>query len=201
MSHFPQTPPARSRSLDFLRGFLRNPKEVASVIPSSPFLTRRVGECGDVANARVIVELGPGTGVLTRRILDRMPRDGKLIAIEIHRPFARLLEREFDDPRLHVYAGSATEIETALAKVGETRADLVVSGIPFSTLEGGVGRATLEAAKRVLGPEGRFVAYQFRSHVAREAVPVFGPPHTTRSGFWNIPPMKIYVWGQATAAT
>jgi len=184
----------RSRPLDFLLGFLRNPREVASIVPSSRFLTRRVRECGGVERARVVVELGPGTGVMTGPLLERMPAESKLIAIEINPAFAELLRREFADPRLCVYEGSAVDIEVALAKHGAGKADLVVSGIPFSTLDEGVGRATLEAAKRVLAPGGRFVAYQFRSHVAREAEPVFGPPQT-HSGFWNIPPMKIYVWG------
>lgn len=181
-------------SLEFFKGFLKNPKEVASVIPSSRFLTRRVLECGDVANARVIVELGPGTGVLTRETLRYMRDDAKLIAIEINSKFVDLLRQTYPDPHLSVFDGSATQIEEALAKAGETEADLVVSGIPFSTLENGVGRATLEAARRVLSPTGRFVAYQFRSAVRRVAEPVFGPPERTHSGFWNLPPMKIYVW-------
>jgi phospholipid N-methyltransferase len=184
----------RSRPLDFLLGFLRNPREVASIVPSSRFLTRRVRECGRVERAGVVVELGPGTGVMTGPLLERMPPDSRLIAIEINPAFAELLRREFDDPRLSVYEGSAVDIEVALRRHGIERADLVVSGIPFSTLDEGVGRATLEAAKRVLAPGGRFVAYQFRSHVARQAEPVFGRPQT-HSGFWNIPPMKIYVWG------
>jgi len=185
---------ARGRPLDFLLGFLRNPREVASIVPSSRFLTRRVMECGRAERARVIVELGPGTGVLTGPLLQRMPPEGKLIAIEINAAFAELLRREFSDPRLSIYEGSAVDIELALAKQGAEKADLVVSGIPFSTLDAGVGRATLEAAKRVLAPGGRFVAYQFRNHVARQAEPVFGRPQT-HSGFWNLPPMKIYVWG------
>ena len=60
------------QSLEFFKGFLKNPREVGSVIPSSRFLTRRTLECGDIAHARVIVELGPGTGVLTRHALQRM---------------------------------------------------------------------------------------------------------------------------------
>lgn len=189
--------PGNHRSLEFLRGFLRNPREVGSVIPSSRFLTRRIRECGDVANSRVIVELGAGTGAVTQQLLERMPRDGTLVAIEISPVFANLLRHEFDDPRLVIYQGSSTEIEQALAMAGCKHADLVVSGIPFSTLERGVGRATLEAAKRVLRPGGRLVAYQFRSHVERVAEPVFGRPQK-HSGFWNIPPMKIYVWGQSS---
>lgn len=197
--------PARPRastarqSLEFFKGFLKNPREVGSVIPSSRFLTRRTLECGGIGQARVIVELGPGTGVLTRHALERMRPDAKLVAIEISADFVEVLRKELPDPRLHIYHGSATEIEAALAKVGESKADLVMSGIPFSTLEHGVGFATLQAAKRVLGPEGRFVAYQFRSKVKDLGEPVFGARPETHSGFWNVPPMKIYVWRQREA--
>lgn len=183
--------------LEFFKGFLRNPKEVGSVVPSSRFLARRVLECGRVSTARVVVELGPGTGVLTSQILGRMPADAKLVAIEILPEFAELLRSSWSDPRFSVYEGCSADLELALADAGEVQADLVVSGIPFSTLEHGVGRRTLEAAKRVLGENGRFVAYQFRSAVRRIAEPVLGPAET-HSGFWNIPPMKIYVWKRGT---
>ena len=183
----------QNRPIEFFRGFLRNPKEVGSVIPSSRFLTRRVLQCGRVREAQTIVELGPGTGVLTREILERMPVDGQLIGVEISPHFASILESEFPDPRFSVFLGSATEIEKALVESGAEAADLVVSGIPFSTMSSGDGRRTLEAAKRILAPGGRFVAYQFRGHVRRMAEPVFGPGQTV-SGFWNIPPMRIYTW-------
>jgi phospholipid N-methyltransferase len=181
------------RPLQFFKGFLRNPKEVGSLIPSSRFLTRRVLKCGSVSDARVIVELGPGTGVLTREILDRMPADGKLIAVELLPEFVELLERAYPDPRLRIYNGSSADLEKALAEAGEGQADLVVSGIPFSTMERGEGRRTLEAAKRILAPGGRFVAYQFRSAVRRMAEPVFGPAQT-RAEFRNLPPMRVYTF-------
>jgi phosphatidylethanolamine/phosphatidyl-N-methylethanolamine N-methyltransferase len=184
---------AQTRPLEFFKTFLRNPREVGSVIPSSRFLIQRVLRCAEVWRSRVIVELGPGTGVLTREILRRMPPDGKLIVVELMPRFVRLLEREFDDPRLTVFEGSSVQVEEALAKAGETSADLVVSGVPFSTMEVGIGRATLEAAKRVLGPGGRFVAYQFRSRVRELAEPVFGRAET-HNELRNLPPMRVYVW-------
>ena len=192
-------PSTARQSLEFFKGFLKNPREVGSVIPSSRFLTRRTLDCGDIAQARVIVELGPGTGVLTRHALQRMRPDAKLVAIEISSDFVDVLRKELPDPRLYIHHGSATEIEAALGKVGETQADLVMSGIPFSTLENGVGFATLQAAKRVLSRDGRFVAYQFRSKVKDLGEPVFGARPETHSGFWNVPPMTIYVWRQSEA--
>ena len=188
-----------SAPIEFFKSFLRDPKEVGSVIPSSRFLIRRILRCGEVRQAKVVVELGPGTGVLTREILQRMPRDGKLVAVEINRMFVNHLRREFQDRRLTLFEGSSAHLEKALAEAGVEQADLVVSGIPFSTMGRGEGRRTLEAAQRVLGPGGRFVAYQFRSHVRRFAEPLFGPAET-HTAFWNLPPMRIYVWGRDVRA-
>ena len=49
------------------------------------------------------------------------------------------------------------------------------------------------AAREVLQPEGRFVAYQFRSDVRRMAEPLFGPADV-RQEFRNVPPMRVYLW-------
>ena len=98
-----------------------------------------------------------------------------------------------------IFQGSSTDLEEALEQAGESRADLVLSGIPFSTMERGEGFRTLQAAKRILGPAGRFVAYQFRSHVRRLAEPLFGQAEMHR-GLWNLPPMKIYVWRAENSA-
>jgi phospholipid N-methyltransferase len=146
-----------------------------------------------VGSAKVIVELGPGTGVLTGEILRRMRPDAKLVAVEINPDFVDVLRGAYFDPRLLVYQGSAEELEKALIEAKVSQADLVVSGIPFSTLAPSTRRATLEAAQRVLGLGGYFVAYQFRSHVRRFADPVFGPG-AMQHELWNIPPMRVYVW-------
>ena len=66
--------------LEFLRGFLTKPKEVGSIIPSSRFLERRIIRCADVSHAKVVVELGPGTGGTTRALLRAMAPDARLVA-------------------------------------------------------------------------------------------------------------------------
>ena len=97
--------PARSRfllqpdkRLAFLQGFLQHPREVGSIIPSSRFLERRIVRAADIKDARVIVELGPGTGGTTRALLRVMRPDAKLVAIEINPRFAALLAALSDDP-------------------------------------------------------------------------------------------------------
>ena len=66
----------------FLRGFLKNPVMVGSVIPSSKTLIDRMLDPVDWEQARLFVEYGPGVGTFTRPILDRLGPDARLIAID-----------------------------------------------------------------------------------------------------------------------
>jgi phosphatidylethanolamine/phosphatidyl-N-methylethanolamine N-methyltransferase len=187
---------APSRRLEFFKGFLTRPFEVGSVTPSSQILVRQLLRSGVVEQARVVVELGPGTGVVTRGILEALPAAGRLVAIEAHPDFVQLLGRTLSDSRLVVHQGRAEGLEEALASAGESHADTVFSGIPFSTLRPEEAQRTLEAIRRALRPGGRFVAYQVRSQVRRLATPFFGPAQESLV-LRNIPPVRIYTWVKA----
>ncbi len=179
----------------FFRGFLERPQDVASVVPSSRFLERRVVEVAEIASSRRVVELGPGTGGTTRSLLAALPADAKLLAIELHREFARLLEAEGDE-RLTVHCGSALDLVAILAEHGFGAPDVVVSGIPFSTMSPEAGRGIIEAVRAALAPGGKFVAYQVRDRVQQLATPVFGPAQVTLE-LRNVPPMRVYCWRKA----
>lgn len=188
----PASNPDDRHSLAFFRGFLRKPEVVGSVIPSSRFLERRIVEMAELATARCVVELGPGTGGTTRALLRAMPGDGRLLAIELEQDFVELLAG-FADPRLLPRQGSAEAIGRLLADSGLPAADAVISGIPFSTIGDDNGRAVIDAVWESLAPGGRFVAYQFRDRVAQVARPRMGKPEAARE-LRNIPPMHVYCW-------
>lgn len=183
-----------NRSIDFFRGFLRNPGGVGSVIPSSRFLERQILRAAGLESAKCLVELGPGTGGTTARFLEALPADAHLLAIETDGDFVELLRRNITDPRLKVFHGSAEHISDALAQFELPAADAVISGIPFSTIPEPIGQAITASVFNALAPGGRFVAYQFRGHVARRAEHVFGSPEATHAEFLNIPPMRVYRW-------
>lgn len=183
---------SRGHSLAFFLGFIRNPDLVGSVIPSSRFLERRIIETGDVAHADVVVELGPGTGGTTRAILQALPAEGRLLAIEIDPKFAERLRR-IPDSRLLVYTGSAADIRKALDEYGLPSADIVFSGIPFSTMPRELGLSILESVWESLAPGGRFVAYQFRDRVAVLGRKLFGHPEVEMEVL-NIPPTRVFHW-------
>jgi phosphatidylethanolamine/phosphatidyl-N-methylethanolamine N-methyltransferase len=187
-------------SAAFLRGFLERPSEVASVVPSSVVLETRVVHAADVAEARCIVELGPGTGGTTRALLRALPPDGRLLAIDVNPGFCARLKREIDDPRLVVHFGSAEALGETLLQHALPAPDAVVSGIPFSTLPGALAQTIAASIHASLAPGGRMVAYQWRPHVARYLTPHFGPPSTT--WVWrNVPPMRIFRWLKPGADT
>src|SRR5262245_54469801 len=150
--------------LAFLQGFLRKPQQVGSVIPSSRFLERRLVALSGARHARLLVELGPGTGGTTRALLNALPAEGRLLAVELEPRFAAIL-REMNEPRLIVHEGSAEHLLETLRAHGLGAPDAVISGIPFSTMETPLGRRIAKSIHEALDPGGRFVAYQVRGKV------------------------------------
>lgn len=181
-----------TRSIDFFRGFLRSPEQVGSIIPSSRFLERRMINLAGLEEAATAVELGPGTGGTTRAMLNVMAPDARLLTIELDPKFSGILE-SFGDHRLIPHTGSAADLQAVLDHYRLPAPDVIVSGIPFSTMPREVGTAILEAVRDSLGPGGRFIAYQFRGHVGRLGLPILGEPDVEFELF-NVPPMRFYCW-------
>jgi phospholipid N-methyltransferase len=179
----------------FLQQFLKHPRQVGSIIPSSRYMERRVVALAEVANAKTIVELGTGTGGITRAILRAMAPDAKLVGIEINPRFQQLLTR-VQDARLIPHFGSAEHLAEILREHQLPAPDAVISGIPFSTMDPRLGTRILAAIADALAPGGRFVAYQVSAQVARLARPVMGEPRR-QVEFLNIPPMRLYRWDRA----
>lgn len=182
----------RDTTLAFFQGFLRRPQTVGSVIPSSRFLERRILKFADIGRNDTVVELGPGTGGTTRALLNELGPRGRLLSIELDREFIELL-RDIDDPRLIPHHGSAEDISDILKNHGMGEPDVVISGIPFSTMPAETGRKIVREIYNVLPPGKSFVAYQLRDRVAELSTPVFGKPEVSLE-LINIPPMRVYKW-------
>ncbi|MGN6155465.1 MAG: class I SAM-dependent methyltransferase [Sphingomicrobium sp.] len=175
----------------FLRGFLKHPVMVGSVIPSSKVLIERMLKPVDWKNTKLFVEYGPGVGTFTRPVLEKMAEDATLIAIDTNPDFIKYLRKAIHDPRLVPVNGSAADVEAIVKEHGFESADYVLSGLPFSTLPPGVGDAIAQATARVIRPGGAFLVYQFSPKVLD-----FLKPHFARidRGFeWiNVPPATLF---------
>jgi phosphatidylethanolamine/phosphatidyl-N-methylethanolamine N-methyltransferase len=180
-------------SLEFLRGFVRNPAQVGSVMPSSRWLEQRLVRQAGIRDARAIVELGPGTGGTTAALLQAMAPGARLLAIELDPEFHRHLRATCADPRLQLELGSAERIAEFLEAHRLGAPDAIVSGIPFSTMPPAVSDRIAARIAQVLRPGGRFVAYQVRGHVSDFMAPYLGAPDKQ----WemvNVPPVRVFTW-------
>lgn len=177
--------------------FFRQPMLVGSAFPASQHLVDALLDPVDWTKARVVVEYGPGSGPLTRAILTRMPRDSHLLAIEISPHFTRHLRNSIHDPRLLAVTGSAASVDAILKEKGLGSADVIVTGIPFSTMSAGDADTILDASAHILGSEGHMLAYQMRPAIAPMLTQRFADVEHTR--VWrNIPPCHLY-WAHGPA--
>ncbi len=147
----------------FLKRFLRSPFQVASIVPSSKTLIRRVSDKMDHSKPRVIAEYGPGEGCHTREIVRRMHPQSRLMLFELDPHLCGHLTRQFaNDDRISVHNMDCARLPEMLAEKQYGQCDYVVSGIPFSILEKEKKREILENTHASLCPEAHsaFIIYQ-----------------------------------------
>ncbi len=166
-------PTRRGQLLLFAGNFLKHPRMLGSLIPSSRFLIEEVLQAVDWANARVIVEYGPGVGTFTAEVLRRMRPDASLIAIETNTDFVRYLRSSMHDPRLQVVQESALRTDKVLRDLGHVKADYVISGVPLGSMPPELRRGILNTTHSVLDPRGRFLVYQFTTRVLPDLQRIF----------------------------
>lgn len=138
----------------FLRSWLDDPFAVGAVAPSGRPLARMMTR--EVRAGDRILELGPGTGTVTREILARGVSEDELYVLEQCRGFADLLERSF--PRATVVHGDATAGQHDLVPYRGTF-DCIISGLPLVLFNREQKQNLMREAFRWLKPDGAY--YQF----------------------------------------
>lgn len=166
---------------NFVQQFIRNPRMMGSITPSSETLCRTMIASVEWPETLRIAELGAGDGVLTRQILAHMAPDATLDAFEISTALAAKLTA-LDDPRMTVRTCSAEYLN------GEY--DVIFSGLPLLSLPPALREAILRAVFSALGPDGLFVQFQYTS---------LTQPDLSRYFTWerqrvlkNVPPAWVY---------
>jgi phospholipid N-methyltransferase len=185
-------------SLLFFKRVLANPVRVGYIVPSSRFLTRRTAKFIDFSKNRTVVELGPGEGCHTRRIVRRMNAGSRLILIELDEPFARHLERQFaHDPRVSVVNANALQLVETLENLGASQPDYIVSGIPFTIMERELKEKLLASIAGSMGPESRFITYQASLQIStHESFDLVRREHC----MLNVPPLHVMELRKSAAA-
>lgn len=115
--------------LKFFKGWIDRPRAVGSITPTSSVTARRMASVIDLHSGLPVLELGPGTGVITREILRRGVKPQDLYTVEYSADFASHLRHNFPD--VNVIEGNAFDLNATLGKAANLTFDSIISGIPL----------------------------------------------------------------------
>lgn len=167
---------------------ISHPRQVGAVWPTSRWAVRDLLDMGDLPRARTVVEFGVGTGVYAGEILKRLHPDATFLAFEIDPDLASAAAAYLDDPRLRVINDSAENVEDYL---DGSKADYIVSSVPFTSLPADVRHSLLGAARSALVPDGRMLVLQYSTTVLPDLQRTFGKIQRRLSPL-NIPPAFLF---------
>lgn len=149
----------RSRAR-FLWQFLTQPGVIGAVAPSSPHLAREMLRGLDLGPGARIAEYGPGTGVFTAAILERLHPEARFFAVERNAAMVAELRHRF--PKLHLHEGSVEDIAGFCNAEGVDRLDAIVSGLPWAAFPESLQIRILDATMKVLRPGGSLTTFAYQ---------------------------------------
>ncbi len=180
-----------SKRLKFFKVALKNYKTSGTLTPSSRFLAKRMLSYVDFNKANVLVELGPGNGAITRKILNNLHPEAHLICFEINTHFYKQLQ-EFNHPQLTVLNVSAEHIVDEINKLGHQKTCHIISSLPLSILPEEVSANILHDSYEALDPKGSFIQYQYSLTYYKKLKRVFKDAIRLDFELLNFPPAFVY---------
>lgn len=181
----------------FILALFRNPMQIGAVVPSSQSLARAMASEVDLAS-HTVLELGPGTGVITQALLSRGIKMQQLILLERDGALAGLLSHRFPDTR--VILGDASRLENLVCSKGSQPIDTVVSSLPLLNMKRDDRLAVLQQVFSVLNEDGKLIqfTYSAKSPIKKELaskLDIKGRRVTTV--LKNIPPASVWIYGRS----
>jgi phospholipid N-methyltransferase len=178
----------------FLLAGLLHRTQTGSVVPSQRFLIGQMLAPVPPSYSGQIIELGAGTGAVTRRLAARCPH-ASIIACEINPGLARDLEYNLAasalSGRVEVVCDSAEHLLARRRREGSAPPDFIFSGIPLGNLPRELVLALISAIKRALAPGGMYIQFQY-SLMDRKKIKSNFSKLRTVPAFLNFPPAFVY---------
>ena len=141
----------------FLGKFLTQGTRIASVAPSSRWLSRTTVRNIDWGQARALVELGAGTGPITQAIARNAAALCRVVVIERDPDFARLLRERFQEkPNFEIVQGDVRDLASILGRIRIESVDHVISGLPVPSFPQALQHALFSAVSQVLRTDGTY---------------------------------------------
>lgn len=143
----------------FIARWLKAPHLIGALTPSGRHLARAMALQIDVREARVVVELGGGTGSITAALLEAGLAPERLIVVERDAALCRLLRRRF--PQLRIVHGDAAQLVALLRGIGIAQASAIVSSLPLLSLPRSLRQRIIDESFAALGEGGSFVQFTY----------------------------------------
>ena len=175
--------------MGFTAEFLLNPKTTGSVVPSSPFLIKSMLNDVDFKNAKCIVELGAGTGVITSELAKRIPNNCRLIVFEINKKFADFLKNRFKEAI--IINDSVENINSYAYLFNDGKVDYFISSLPIALWDKNASKNLPNQIHALLKENGKFVQYQYSLKSKKMLGSVFNNL-AIKFVLLNIPPAFVY---------
>lgn len=180
-------------NLRFLRALIARPKNIGAIAPSSPALAEAIARQIDPSLGPVL-EVGPGTGVVTQAILARGVQPEKLTLVEFDEELARHLTARF--PKTQVFQGDAFELDRTLGPGYSAPFGAIVSGVPLLNHPVARRQAFMEGLFKRLLPTGTLVQFSYGPQAPVKAPPGYTVTRTATI-LANIPPAKVWAYRKA----
>jgi phosphatidylethanolamine/phosphatidyl-N-methylethanolamine N-methyltransferase len=180
-------------NLRFLRALIARPKHIGALMPSSPALAEAIARQIDPA-AGPVLEIGPGTGVISQAILARGVSPERLTLVEYDKDMARHLAVRF--PKAHVIQGDAFDLDRTLGSDHGASFAAIISGIPLLNHSMARRQAFMEGLTRRLMPGAPLVQFSYGTQAPVAPPPGYGVARTA-TVFANIPPARVWVYRKA----
>lgn len=128
-------------NIQFLQAFLKNPLKVGSIAPSSPELASRMIEGITPDEDNIVLELGVGTGAITKHLLEVLPNKNSYLGIEIDKKLVDSMKKRYDG--LNIVCGNAAEVYNIHKRSGLGKVGYIICCLPFVSLPNEVGEQIL----------------------------------------------------------
>jgi phosphatidylethanolamine/phosphatidyl-N-methylethanolamine N-methyltransferase len=182
-------------AIAFLKGIIKAPMVTGAIAPSGPVLARIMAEEINLNVPGPILELGPGTGNITRAILKHGVAPDRLITIEYNPSFCSHIRHSF--PGVEVVQGSAFDVVDLWRSKGWQRPAYVVSGLPLLNFPTNMRVQLLRDCLDLAHPDGGFIQFTYSG---KSSVPHMPHIYTTKlvKRVWqNFPPATVWRYDAA----
>jgi phosphatidylethanolamine/phosphatidyl-N-methylethanolamine N-methyltransferase len=187
---------ALSDTTMFLQEWLANPQGVGAVAPSSPKLANAMAQWLPADPESYVLELGPGTGVVTEALLRRGLRPERLVAIEQNANMASMLREKF--PQAQIITGDAWKLDDLLLRrrVPIEKVGAVISSLPLLNFPVPEAERLADKIRAVLEPQGKWVQFTYRIHRLHPRGTTSFKLHASKVVWFNLPPARVSVFAK-----